>query len=147
MQTATEKILLKAIEIAKLDLGNFYEFCQEIIVSKQSTEIVLLALLQRINNTSWKENNRMYDLLQMNLYWFLLKNGKVTEKIVSQVLEIAKPRGSMYYQFYHMVIQKFGKKQKTARQLSKILERDEIRLGKKYHASRKKLTLLLENQI
>ena len=59
---------------------------------------------------------------------------------------MAKPKKSMYYQFYYMAIQRFGKNNKIAEQISNILNQDEFFMGKRFHTVRKRLKIYLENQ-
>lgn len=147
MKNASESLLIKAIESAELNLYNLYSFCEEVILSENATEKVLLTLVKRIQEFSWKEGKKDYrNLFPIRLYCFLLAEGKATEKIARQMLEAVEPRGPLYYQFYYSIVQNFKKSPEVMKHLSTILERDETTLGGRNRSSRKKLLFLLQNR-
>ena len=130
---------------AELDIGNFYECAQNIAVAGNTTERVLLALLERIQQICWKKGNQSYEILKDKLYYFILLEGKATENVVKKILMLARPKGKEYYSFYYMILRNYGKNTEIREILRKILIRDEKNMGKKQQTSRNKIRLLLEN--
>lgn len=144
MRNATEQILLEIIQNARLEISDFYDLAQNIVVAGNTTEKVLLALLQRIQQTCWKKEKRNYEILREKLCNFILLEGNLTVEVVKKLLELAQPKRE-YYSFYYFILRKYGKNLEIRKQLNKILIRDEKNMGKKYQNSRKKLRFLLGN--
>lgn len=143
MRNASENVLFAIIENAEAEFPSFYEVAQSIIVAGNTTEAVLGALLYKISQIKCDDK---YDILKNKLYYFALFEGKTTEKIVSDIITLAKPKGSEYYALYYLIAKKYCNNSRLIKQkLIDKLDEDEEKMGSKYKAARRKLNMLLKN--
>lgn len=146
MVNATERVLIKTIEVAELDCSMFYELCESVLGNSQISEAVLMALVKRLQELQYVETKRLYRRFKQRLYYFVLQSPAMTRAVANQILnDGCFMRGELYESFYERMIKGYGKFPEIQQQVLAILTSDEKTLGQCYQAKIRKLQFMAQN--
>lgn len=146
MPNATETILLKAIQYAKLEHYNFYLFCIEIAVSKNATDKVMLSLLERIQKESFDLLSRYSSQkMKTRLILSIFELNQPSVSVMKKAVQMIQPGDRFYYDFYHYIIFHSCHDMELLKEVQKKIGARRNLSKRNLVPSVKRLTFLLDN--
>lgn len=113
MANASESVLLYAIQNAKLHYDAFYRFALEVTASRNVTETVMIALVEKIGQTSYEfmsqEGNKS---VRTRMTILLLELAPQTKTVLGKIVTTIQPSEKYYYDFYRCLIH-YGRKDRN----------------------------------
>jgi len=149
MINANEEILLKVIRNAKIGWNRFYQFCVEIASAENTTEEVLIALIEKIQKQSFdmfsRTGTRALKTRCVFLIFQLNSRTISTAKVAKVAIELITPAESYYYEFYHMLIWRYRNEEEILELIQETVEHKRLLPKRNLVPEIKRLQLLINN--
>lgn len=151
--STNECVQYEAIKHLPLDSFAFVEFCKEMADSSNSNEKVLLALINKVSSKKIFSSFSQDSKAKFEIYNIILLCTNPSSKVIQRIIEVIIPSNSLYFNFFHMLIQEYIKflpdseKQTILFTIKKKLEIDErLRRGTlNFSFDSQKIKLLINN--
>lgn len=143
--TLSKKCLLALVKSFSLNGDDFVNFCKDVAVSQNADEEILLLLIGRIENKRISINSKKNSSLKYELYATIFECANPTENVIREILKVIVPDNEDYFNFFHMVIDRFKRNKELLNIIISRLKKDETQKNENMKVYVRRLILLATN--